>query len=69
MRSRTSELESPKASGDALEAELVQTIDAEAIEKWRKSGNDPSVLRRAQLTWKAPGGGTEVGYVGSIADR
>ncbi|RQG94071.1 DUF7845 domain-containing protein [Natrarchaeobius chitinivorans] len=49
--------------------ENVQTIAAEAIEKWRKSGNDPSVLRRAQMTWKAPGGGTEVGYVGSIADR
>ncbi|RQG94068.1 hypothetical protein [Natrarchaeobius chitinivorans] len=28
MSSRTSELESPKASGDALEAELIQTIDA-----------------------------------------
>ncbi|WP_436343756.1 hypothetical protein [Natronorubrum sp. FCH18a] len=28
MSSRTSELESPKASGDALEAEIVQVIDA-----------------------------------------
>ncbi|RQH03427.1 DUF7845 domain-containing protein [Natrarchaeobius oligotrophus] len=49
--------------------ENVHTIAAEALEKWSKSGNDPSLLRRAQLTWRTPGGGTEVGYVGPVADR
>ncbi|RQG87024.1 DNA-binding protein [Natrarchaeobius halalkaliphilus] len=49
--------------------ENVQTIAAEAIEKWRKSGNDPSLLRRSQLSWQTPDGGTEVGYVGTVADR
>ncbi|AXR77690.1 DUF7845 domain-containing protein [Natrarchaeobaculum sulfurireducens] len=49
--------------------ENVQRIAAEALEKWRKSGNDPSVLRQAQLTWRTPGGGTEVGFVGAVADR
>ncbi len=124
MSSRTSELESPKASGDAIESfadriqhvmgladhvaelspfqqwlaengaeiefdqggdpkrlrvdtilsklkygsfENVATIAAEALEKWSKSGNDPAVLRQAELTWKTPGGGTEVGFVGAIA--
>ncbi|AFZ71416.1 DUF7845 domain-containing protein [Natronobacterium gregoryi] len=49
--------------------ENVQTIAAEALEKWRKSGNDPAVLRRAELSWKTPDGGTEVGFVGAVADR
>ncbi len=49
--------------------ENVQTIATEALEKWRKSGNDPALLRRAYLTWKTPGGGTETGYVGAVADR
>ncbi|SDR44887.1 hypothetical protein SAMN04489842_4126 [Natronobacterium texcoconense] len=49
--------------------ENVQTVAAEALEKWRKSGNDPAVLRRAELSWKTPGGGTEVGFVGAVADR
>ena len=45
------------------------TIAAEALEKWSKSGNDPAVLRRAQMTWRTPSGGTEVGFVGPVADR
>ncbi|WP_265109605.1 DNA-binding protein [Halosolutus halophilus] len=49
--------------------ENVATIAAEALEKWSKSGNDPAILRRAQMSWKTPGGGTEVGFVGAIADR
>ncbi len=49
--------------------ENVQTIATEALEKWTKSGNDPALLRRAQLTWKTPGGGTEAGFVGAVADR
>ena len=49
--------------------EHVATIAAEALEKWSKSGNDPTVLRGAQLTWKTPGGGNETGFVGAVADR
>ncbi|WP_408957257.1 DNA-binding protein [Natrinema sp. 74] len=49
--------------------ENVQTIAAEALEKWSKSGNDPTVLRGAELTWKTPGGRTETGFVGAVADR
>ncbi|WP_408959212.1 DNA-binding protein [Natrinema sp. 74] len=49
--------------------ENVQTIASEALEKWSKSGNDPTVLRGAELTWKTPGGGTETGFVGAVADR
>ncbi|SFS52226.1 hypothetical protein SAMN04488556_1294 [Halostagnicola kamekurae] len=49
--------------------EHVATIAAEPLEKWSKSGNDPTVLRGAQLTWKTPGGGSETGFVGAVADR
>ncbi|WP_137289031.1 DUF7845 domain-containing protein [Natronorubrum halophilum] len=49
--------------------ENLGTIAAEALEKWSKSGNDPTVLRGAELTWKTPGGGTETGFVGAVADR
>ncbi|KDE56697.1 hypothetical protein EL22_25345 [Halostagnicola sp. A56] len=49
--------------------EHVATIAAEALEKWSKSGNDPTVLRGAQLSWKTPGGGSESGFVGAVADR
>ncbi|ELZ19368.1 hypothetical protein C477_08518 [Haloterrigena salina JCM 13891] len=49
--------------------ENVGTIAAEALEKWSKSGNDPTILRGAELTWKTPGGGTETGFVGAVADR
>ncbi|MDS0475268.1 DNA-binding protein [Natrinema sp. 1APR25-10V2] len=49
--------------------ENVQTIAAEALEKWSKSGNDPTVLRGVELTWQTPGGGTETGFVGAVADR
>ncbi|SFC65455.1 hypothetical protein SAMN05444422_11353 [Halobiforma haloterrestris] len=49
--------------------ENVQAIAAEAIDKWRKSGNDPAVLRRTEMSWKTPGGGTKVGFVGAVADR
>ncbi|TYL38172.1 DNA-binding protein [Natronococcus pandeyae] len=49
--------------------ETVWAVAAEALEKWSKSGNDPAVLRRAELTWKTPGGGTELGFVGAVADR
>ncbi|MFC4436993.1 MULTISPECIES: DUF7845 domain-containing protein [Natrialbaceae] len=49
--------------------ENVWAVAAEALEKWSKSGNDPAVLRRAELTWKTPGGGTELGFVGAVADR
>ncbi|QSX00886.1 DNA-binding protein [Haloterrigena alkaliphila] len=49
--------------------ENVATIASEALEKWSKSGNDPTILRGAELTWKTPGGGTETGFVGAVADR
>ncbi|QCS42655.1 DNA-binding protein [Natrinema versiforme] len=49
--------------------ENVATIASEALEKWSKSGNDPTALRGIELTWKTPGGGTESGFVGAIADR
>ncbi|ELY64701.1 DUF7845 domain-containing protein [Natrinema versiforme] len=49
--------------------ENVATIASEALEKWSKSGNDPTALRGLELTWKTPGGGTESGFVGAIADR
>lgn len=49
--------------------ENVATIASEALEKWSKSGNDPTALRKIELTWKTPGGGTETGFVGAIADR
>ncbi|APW99955.1 DNA-binding protein [Halobiforma lacisalsi AJ5] len=49
--------------------ENVQAIAAEAIDKWRKSGNDPAILRRTEMSWKTPEGGTEVGFVGAVADR
>ncbi|AHG00332.1 hypothetical protein HALLA_17535 [Halostagnicola larsenii XH-48] len=49
--------------------ENVTTIAAEALEKWSKSGNDPTILRGAELTWKTPGGGNETGFVGAVADR
>jgi len=49
--------------------ENVQTIAAEALDKWSKSGNDPTVLRGVELTWKTPGGGTETGFIGAVADR
>jgi hypothetical protein len=44
-------------------------IAAEALEKWSTSGNDPTLLRGAEMTWKTPNGGTEVGFVGTVADR
>lgn len=69
MRSRASELERSTASGDALEAEIVQALASEVLEKWSRSGNDPTVLRGTELTWKTPGGGTETGFVGAVADR
>lgn len=49
--------------------EDVQAIATEALEKWVRSGNDPAVLRRTQMTWKTPDGGTESGFVGTVADR
>ncbi|QLK25125.1 DNA-binding protein [Natrinema zhouii] len=49
--------------------ENLATIAGEALEKWSKSGNDPTVLRGAELTWKTPGGGTETGFIGAVADR
>ncbi|QCS44097.1 DNA-binding protein [Natrinema versiforme] len=49
--------------------ENVATIASEALEKWSKSGNDPTALRGIELTWKTPGGGTETGFVGAVADR
>ena len=49
--------------------ENLGTIASEALEKWSKSGNDPTVLRGAELTWKTPGGGTETGFVGAVADH
>ncbi|WP_222915034.1 DNA-binding protein [Natrinema sp. SYSU A 869] len=49
--------------------ENVATIASEALEKWSKSGNDPTALRGVELTWKTPGGGTETGFVGAVADR
>ncbi|MBZ6495632.1 DNA-binding protein [Natrinema longum] len=49
--------------------ENVATITSEALEKWSKSGNDPTTLRGVELTWKTPGGGTETGFVGAVADR
>ncbi|WP_187432934.1 hypothetical protein [Natronococcus pandeyae] len=49
--------------------ETVWAVAAEALEKWSKSGNDPAALRRAELTWKTPGGGTELGFAGAVADR
>ncbi|GAB7120914.1 hypothetical protein JCM9743_33840 [Natrinema sp. JCM 9743] len=45
------------------------TIASEALEKWSKSGNDPTALRGIEVTWKTPGSGTETGFVGAIADR
>ncbi|WP_455449796.1 DUF7845 domain-containing protein [Natrinema thermotolerans] len=49
--------------------ENVATIASEALEKWSKSGNDPTTLRGTELTWKTPSGGTETGFVGAVADR
>ena len=49
--------------------EDLATIASEALEKWSKSGNDPTALRGIELTWKTPGGGTETGFVGAVADR
>ncbi|ELZ11923.1 hypothetical protein C478_12155 [Natrinema thermotolerans DSM 11552] len=49
--------------------ENVATIATEALEKWAKSGNDPTALRGVELTWKTPSGGTETGFVGAVADR
>jgi hypothetical protein len=49
--------------------ENVATIASEALEKWSKSGNDPTELRGVEFTWKTPGGGTETGFVGAVADR
>ncbi len=54
MSTRASELERSTASGDALEAEIVQSLASGALEKWSRSGNDPTVLRSAELTWKTP---------------
>jgi len=48
--------------------EDLATIASEALEKWSKSGNDPTALRSIELTWKTPGGGTETGFVGAVAD-
>jgi len=45
------------------------TIAAEVLETWSKPGNDPTVLRGVELTWKTPGSGTETGFVGAVADR
>ncbi len=49
--------------------ENVRTIASETLEKWSRSGNDPTALRGVELTWKTPGGGTETGFVGAVADR
>ncbi|WP_226006602.1 DNA-binding protein [Natrinema salinisoli] len=49
--------------------ENVATIASEALEKWSRSGNDPTELRGVEFTWKTPGGGTETGFVGAVADR
>ncbi|WMT09795.1 hypothetical protein NP511_09235 [Natrinema thermotolerans] len=54
---------------NADSVETVATIASEGLEKWAKSGNDPTILRGAELTWKTPGGGTETGFVGAVADR
>ncbi|WP_226007784.1 DNA-binding protein [Natrinema salinisoli] len=47
----------------------VATIASEALKKWSRSGNDPTKLRGVEFTWKTPGGGTETGFVGAVADR
>ncbi|WP_255193023.1 DNA-binding protein [Natronobeatus ordinarius] len=49
--------------------ETAQRVASEALEKWTRSGNDPAVLRRTSMTWTTPGGTTETGFVGAIADH
>ncbi|WP_255193964.1 DNA-binding protein [Natronobeatus ordinarius] len=49
--------------------ETAQRVASEALEKWTRSGNDPAVLRRTSMTWTTPGGTTETGFIGAIADR
>ncbi|GAB7121213.1 hypothetical protein JCM9743_36850 [Natrinema sp. JCM 9743] len=41
--------------------ENVAAIASEALEKWSKSGNDPTTLRGVELTWKTPSGGPKPG--------
>ncbi|SDJ65383.1 hypothetical protein [Natronorubrum texcoconense] len=49
--------------------ETLEAVTADALEQWSKSGNDPTVLRGAELTWKTPSGGSETGFVSAVADR
>ncbi len=62
-------IETIRSQLNADSVETVATIASEGLEKWSTSGNDPTILRSAELTWKTPGGGTETGFVGAVADR
>lgn len=44
-------------------------VAREALEKWRKSGNNPAVLRDAKIAWSRGANDVETAFVGAVADR
>ncbi|ELY47520.1 hypothetical protein [Natronorubrum sulfidifaciens] len=47
--------------------ENAQRVAREAIEKWRKSGNDPADFARIHMVWQSPEGDTAARPLGKLA--